>query len=241
MSLEKWTEKEDALIIELKKHGTSIIEIASTVGRTVDATRNRLYLLRKSKEYAKETLKQSWYEGARIGFFDLETSSFDADTGMLLTYCLGVGDEVYSGVIKRSEILSGKDDKRLVEELIKVIDEKVDILVGYYSSRFDIPFLRSRALAHNLSFFKSKEKYHWDLYYLIKFKLKLHRNTLDSATHFFDIEGKNHVDLKIWNKAKLGDKQSLDYVLDHNLRDIEILKDLFYKVKDYKNWTKASI
>jgi uncharacterized protein YprB with RNaseH-like and TPR domain len=152
-----------------------------------------------------------------------------------------VDGELFEGVIKRSEILSGKNDYRLVKELINIINKEVDIVLSYYGTGFDIPFLRTRALEHNLQFPQYKEKYHLDLYYQVKHLMKLHRNSLDSATKFLEIPGKNHVDLKIWNKAKLGDKEALEYVIGHNREDVIILEELYKRLKGFRPVTKRSL
>jgi len=237
-----WTDLESATLQELRKRGVPAVDIAEQLNRTVDAVRCKLYQLRLSSEIAKYTVSQNWLEGARIGFLDLETSSFDADAGIILSYSLKLlNGELFTGVITRKEILSGRDDYRLVKELVSLIRDNVDIVATYYGTGFDIPFLRSRAIVQNIPFFQQKEKYHLDIYYWVKYLLKLHRNSLDSATAFLSIEGKNHVDLKIWNRARVGDKEALEYVLNHNIEDVKILEELFVKLQGYKPITRRSL
>lgn len=237
-----WTIEEDALLLELKRQKIPLIEIAQKVNKTLDSTRCRLFQLRKASDLAKyESKKDDFLSGARLGFIDIETSSLEADTGYLLTYVLKVGDEIYKGEIKKSEIFSGKNDQRLLKELLCLIKEKVDILIGYYSSRFDINFLRSRAIYHGLEFFRYGEKYSIDLYYIVKYKLQLHRNSLDAATSFLGIDGKSHVDLEIWNRGKLGDREALSYIMDHNYQDVLITEQLYQQIKDFVKFSKKSI
>jgi uncharacterized protein YprB with RNaseH-like and TPR domain len=187
--------------------------------------------------------KVPWYQepGMTIGYLDIETDNLKANFGQMLTWCLKEkgGDTLYS-VITRNEILKYKMDKRIVEELVEAM-RKFKIIVSYYGTRFDLPFIRSRALYHGLDFPEYGEIFHWDLYYTTRNKLCLHRNTLDTATHFLGIDGKSHIDWKVWQKAKYGDAESLQEVLGHNIGDVEILELLHEKLHPFAKWTKKSV
>jgi uncharacterized protein YprB with RNaseH-like and TPR domain len=167
-----------------------------------------------------------------------------------LTYDLGNGygevdahenGEVFYDVITRGEAIDPKKfDKRITKSLLKAIDS-VDIVVGYYSTRFDVPFVRTRALYHGLRFPGHQEKIHLDLYYRVRSLLKLGRNTLDQATSFFGIEGKNHVRGDIWNAARVGDQEALTYVLNHNVEDVQILAELHNKIGGFRQIPRRSL
>ena len=148
---------------------------------------------------------------------------------------------VYFDVITRNEAIDPtKFDKRITKSLMKAFD-KVDILVGYYSTRFDVPFTRTRVLKNGQRFPLYQEKMHVDLYYSVRHLLALGRNTLDQATTFFGIEGKNHVQGNIWNAARVGDQEALKYVLDHNVEDVQILAELHNKIAGFRNVTRRSL
>ncbi|MFN3136006.1 MAG: hypothetical protein ACK44H_10630, partial [Candidatus Kryptonium sp.] len=85
------------------------------------------------------------------------------------------------------------------------------------------------------------EIYHFDIYYLVKEKLKLSRNTLENACALVGIKGKNHVDMPKWRKARYGDEQSLKYVVDHCKRDVSILSKLHDKLIGFSKHTKKSV
>ena len=148
---------------------------------------------------------------------------------------------VYFDCITRKEAIDPtKFDYRISKSLMKAFDS-VDILVGYYSTRFDVPFTRSRVLHHGLRYPLYQEKMHVDLYYSVRHLLALGRNTLDQATNFFGIEGKNHVQGKIWNAARVGEQEALKYVLDHNVEDVQILAELHNKIAGFRNVTRRSL
>lgn len=240
--------------------------------RSQDAIRNRAYILRRDKLVGNYHNRQKWLDGARWGYFDIETTNFQANFGHMLSWAVYLPDEIgtynaerveplvydlgngfgevdahangrvlYDAITRREAINPNKFDKRITKSLLKVIDEEVDILVGYYSTKFDVPFVRSRALYHGLRFPQYQEKIHLDLYYRVRALLKLGRNSLDQATNFLGIEGKNHVQGSVWNAARVGDKQALEYVLAHNIEDVQILAELHNKIGGFRNITRRSL
>jgi len=178
----------------------------------------------------------------KVGYLDIETSNLKADVGIMLTWAIKTRDkdEHYSGRIKKKEIMEYKFDKRICQELIDALDN-YDVIITYYGTGFDIPFMRSRCLFYNLSFPTFGYVKHKDVYYMVKRLLKLHRNSLEAATKFFGIAGKNHVELDIWRKAGFGHKASLDYVYDHNIRDVDILERLHKKLEAYDKGMAKSV
>lgn len=178
----------------------------------------------------------------KIGFLDIETTGFEANYHFMLTWVIktaGKKEYKYARITKK-EILNHTFDKRITQELIDTLYE-YDIIMTYYGTKFDVPFMRSRALANNLEFPPYNILKHKDVYYMVRRLLKLHRNTLDAATNFLGIKGKDHVIGDIWMKARVGDKASLDYVLEHNLKDCAILESLYDKLKIYEKGLKKSM
>jgi DNA polymerase elongation subunit (family B) len=179
----------------------------------------------------------------RIGIFDIETAlGFNADTGFMLCYQLKEYhvNKFYTGVITKEDIDSFKFDKNVCKQLIKDM-KHFDILIGYYTTKFDFPYSRTRCLKHGLAYPSYGYIKNVDVYYIVKFKLKLDHNTLDSACRLFGIKGKNHIDFAIWQKAMYGHKESLTYVVDHCKKDVAILEKLYDKVIDYSRKNNRSI
>jgi len=182
----------------------------------------------------------------KVGFIDIETSNLDANYGIILTYCIldDETDEIIKRCIDVTDLANGKFDKNLNKQLIQDMLQ-FDLLIGYFSTRFDIPFIRSRCLKWHLEFpiFKSIE--HKDLYYMVKRLLKLNSNRLEVATKFLSIRGKNHVLGDAWMKAVMctGDiqKEALAYILDHNVRDVHITKKLYHRLQNYDRGITKSI
>lgn len=178
----------------------------------------------------------------KVGYLDIEAGGLKANFDYMLTYCIKTrGKEEYkTGVIDVKDIRQFKFDKNLIKQLINDISD-YDVIVTYYGTRYDIPFIRTRALHWKHDFPQFGFIQHKDVYYMVKSKLCLHRNSLDAATNFLGIKGKNHLDGMIWNKAEHGDTKSLDYVLDHNIRDCVILEKLHKKLELFARKTTKSI
>jgi uncharacterized protein YprB with RNaseH-like and TPR domain len=187
---------------------------------------------------------QMWYRqlGATIGFLDIETSNLKADVGFMLSWVLKIENNVgvYGDVITKKELFDMQFDRRIVKSLLDVL-KPVDILVTYYGTGFDLPFLRTRSLYWGYKYPIYGSIYNFDLYYRVKALLKLSRNSLKSTTDFFGLHEKTDVDLQIWNRARYGDKVALDWVFTHNMDDVLAMQSAFYKLEDYSKWSRKSI
>lgn len=189
-----------------------------------------------------EKRNKLWYKEPeiKICYVDIETTGIDgADVELMLSWAIKErGNKVYCDCITKSELFDGSFDRRIVKSCIEKLRE-FDIIIGYYSKRFDIPFLRTKAVKYDLDFPTYEEAYHWDLYDTIKRKFNLSRRSLDAATKYFGIAGKTHLDREIWLKARYGDKESLKYVLEHNINDTIITEALHDKLEFSGKWIKS--
>ena len=129
----------------------------------------------------------------KIGYFDIEVDNLKADFGTVLTWAIKDKDgEVFHDSITREEIFDGIYDKRVVKSFVDKMKE-YKIFVGYYSTRFDLPYMRSKALHYKLGFPGYGDQYHWDMFYTVRAKLALSRNTLENACDWLGIEGKTPI------------------------------------------------
>lgn len=178
----------------------------------------------------------------RMGFIDIEVSNLKANFGIILTWCIKERDgDILYDTINESDLKSGNFDKRITANLIKAMGD-FDILVGYYSTRFDIPFIRSRAVHIGIDFPNYGEIIHKDLYYIIKSKFQLHRNSLETACRFLlNDTNKTHLDYKIWTNAIRGDAKSIEYILEHNKLDVIDTERLYNAVSGFNRPASASI
>jgi intein/homing endonuclease len=161
-------------------------------------------------------------------------SQLSADFGIVYSWTIKeAGTNHYdSALITREELLDGTLDKRLIQEFLEKV-KRYTKLITYYGSKFDIPYLRTRALIHGLGFIPYGEIVHEDLYYSVKSKLRIHRNRLETACDTMGIEGKTHIKPMYWIRAGTGDEKSLDYIHKHNIADTMILEKLHEKLVEY--------
>jgi len=182
----------------------------------------------------------------RIGYWDIETSNLDADFGIMLSYAFldSQTGKVISDVITPEDIRkakAGDEDKRLVAHCIEDM-QAFDRVVTYYGTRFDMPYLRTRALACGLDFPYYGTLKHTDVYFMVRNRFRLSRNRLENACRvLLGRTDKTHIEAKYWRGGARGDKASLAYILDHNKKDVVDLQKLYLKVRDFCRKTDTSL
>jgi uncharacterized protein YprB with RNaseH-like and TPR domain len=175
----------------------------------------------------------------KIGFLDIETTNLDANFGIMLSYCIkdGDSDKIYEGCITAQDIkkgTAGDEDFRIVQKCVEDIKQFTK-LVTFYGVRFDMPFVRTRAVSLGVEFPSYGTIKHQDLYFLIRNKFKLNSNRLENACRvLLGSSDKTKIDYKHWRAAARGDKKALEYVLKHNRYDVLDLEKLYHKVMEYQ-------
>jgi len=159
----------------------------------------------------------------------------------MLSYCIKRrGGEVLKRPIRPVDIKSHRFDRTLCEQFLEDLRD-FDRLVTYYGTGYDIPFLRTRCLFHNLDFPPIGSIFHTDLYFSVRSKLKLHRNRLEVACDMFSIPSKGHrLTPQVWQKSQAGCEKSIAYVLQHNVEDVESLEKLWDKLHGHFRLNKTS-
>ena len=181
----------------------------------------------------------------RIGFLDIENFSFymKADMGIVLSYCIKELDgPIIANALTMKELQGKVEDRRLLKDLIKDM-EKFTRLIGFYSTRFDFPFVRTRCLMHGYDFPIYKSIYHTDIYYLVRNKFCLKSNRLQNACKQFGIPAKDtHFEWDTWKNAVMkGSKKDLNKILEHNKEDVISTELLWKKVSAFGMESKRSI
>jgi len=132
-------------------------------------------------------------------------------------------------------------DKPIMKQLLEDFNE-FDRLFTYYGTGYDIPFLRTRCLTHGLDFPPIGSLFHTDVYYPVRNKLRLYRNRMEVACSQFGIESKGHrLTPDVWMKAQAGDQGAIDYVMQHNIEDVESLEKLWEVMQGHARMNKTSV
>lgn len=233
MTGKRWSSfEEDTLRRGLEEH-ISYLKLGRTLNRSTDSIRNHAFQMGLAKPSGTP-----WYDGLRLGFLDIETTNLEANAGSMLSWAIKYqGGKVVSDCVTQREMRDCTFDKRIVDTLLAHL-RTVDVAVTYYGTRFDVPFIKTRALANGIEPPGAGDLYHWDVYFLIRHRLKLHRNSLDAACALFGIQGKTHLDMGIWMRARQGEPEALGYVLAHNEADVRILGRLWDKVRGIQKWQR---
>lgn len=179
----------------------------------------------------------------RLAFFDIEASNLDADYGIMLSWAIKPSDsgEVIGDVLTPADVKKGYEDKRIVQSCIEALAD-FDKVVTYYGTGFDIPFLRARALIVGVDFPTFGSLKHKDLYYTVKSKFKLSSRRLENACRqLLGSTDKTRIDAKFWRNGVRGDKESLNYIFEHNCYDVLDLEKLYEKVIDFSKTNNTSI
>jgi len=180
----------------------------------------------------------------KIGFFDIETTNLKADYGIVLCYCIKPAgkNKILSRTITKADLETREVlDKEVVRSCIEDM-QKFDLIVGHYSTRFDLPYLRSRALSMGLEFPIFGTIAHRDTYYMCRRLLCISSNRLESACrHVLGRTRKTHIDPKHWILALQGNEKALAYILDHCRRDVRDLEDLYFALIGFVKDTRKSI
>jgi DNA polymerase elongation subunit (family B) len=178
----------------------------------------------------------------RIGWLDIETSNLKANFGIVLCWCILAEDgTLYEDWLTKKDVMSGIEDARVVETCIQTMRE-FDRVVGHYSTYFDVPFLRTRAMIHGIDYPKFGEIYHTDVWRMAKSKLCLHSNRQDViAESLYGKTVKTRISHPHWRKAMMGNEESCMEVLHHCECDVADLKKNYESLLPYCRVTKSSI
>ena len=179
-------------------------------------------------------------------FYDLETS-------MLVTWCWRTGKQFVGAnqILEHNKIISahwkweGEDkvhhidwglnkqcDKKIVETLIKEFD-KADEIVAHNGDRFDIKWVKSRAIYHGLEMRSNYRSI--DTLKLAKSNLNLPSYSLKELCKYYGLPQKIDAGgIETWQKIQFEkDQEALDHLLFYGDGDIISLEAVFQKLRPY--------
>jgi uncharacterized protein YprB with RNaseH-like and TPR domain len=164
----------------------------------------------------------------RVLFLDLECTNLKADFGFILVAGMKWLHEkkAFTYTLATHPGKKVTDDSALVKAVADTVDT-ADVLVTYYGRRFDIPFLTSRLLlADPKRVLLLSPTQHIDLWFTVKYKLKLRNNRLASLIEFLNLNNKKTPILgQYWVDAQAGDRNALKYVEKHCIPDVLALEE----------------
>jgi predicted PolB exonuclease-like 3'-5' exonuclease len=123
-------------------------------------------------------------------------------------------------------------DKKMLQDFIKIANE-ADELVGHNGDRYDLPFLRTRCLFHDIDMFPTYTTI--DTLKIAKNKFAFNSNRLDYISKFLGHTGKIKTNFQMWMDITLrncrktlgkmvvyckGDVRELEFVFSRNCENI---------------------
>lgn len=182
----------------------------------------------------------------KIAAWDLETTDLRANMGILLCGAFQpiVPEGFYSNhhdtvpkpyTIKLQRKADQKFDPNPDRELAVAIREeleKYNLIVGWNSKMFDVPFLNARLLAHGER--RVRLQWHLDLMYQARgTQNRIGGSSLITVQQFLGIpseEGKTKLEWDVWKAAGLGDPKAMAKVVEHCEKDTEVLAKAYWKL-----------
>ena len=128
--------------------------------------------------------------------------------------------------------LNKQCDKKMLKKFIKILDS-ADEVVTHNGKRFDTPWLRTRAVFHNLPFKHTHNEI--DTYKIAKKYLNLPSYSLKNICDYYGLEAKKDAGgIDTWvNVIYHKDQKALDHLLYYGDGDIISLKEVYKKMQPY--------
>ena len=125
-----------------------------------------------------------------------------------------------------------RDDTAIVSSFHKLL-EQADIVVFQNGDRFDIPWLNTRFIYHDLH--RPAPYKAVDTLKILKKNFRLPSNGLDNALYYFGLEGKlENGGFKLWKECiENHDSEQWKLMMDYNVQDITALENLYLFIRGW--------
>ena len=124
-----------------------------------------------------------------------------------------------------------QNDKALLKKFIKVLN-RADEVIGHNFDRFDLKWLRGRALYHSIPM--SPTYVTTDTLKLSRSLFSLNSNRLDYIAQYLGVGAKTkHRGWAMWTDVMDGSKKALAEMVTYCENDVIILENVYQKIKNY--------
>jgi hypothetical protein len=165
--------------------------------------------------------KRSRFGGRQAGFC--------ADLAYILVFGYKwLGQEAESiHLTKRQFKKNPLTDEPLLKPSLDIM-EKADVVVTWYGSGHDVPFLNTRLAQQGL--FLDPKIRHIDLFRVASKHLRLSSNSLNNTSKYFGVEQKTNISPKLWADCWAGNHDSLLEMASYCEQDCEVLSQVYNKM-----------
>ena len=127
------------------------------------------------------------------------------------------------------------NDKKIVKDICKYLDE-ADFVVAHNGIKFDIPFIKARAVIHNIkppSPFKII-----DTLKIARKEMMFKRNTLEYIAEALDVplqkySHAKYPGFKLWLGCLNGDDEAWKEMKEYNVLDVEVLEQVYLRLRSW--------
>ena len=124
-----------------------------------------------------------------------------------------------------------QDDKKMLEQFVQIANE-ADELVGHNGDKYDLAWIKTRCLYHNIPMFPNYVTI--DTLKQARSKFKFNSNKLDYIGKFLGLGEKIHTSFNLWKDIVLNkDKQALEDMVTYCKGDVELLEKIYNKMSSY--------
>ncbi|MEM5852865.1 MAG: ribonuclease H-like domain-containing protein [Candidatus Aenigmatarchaeota archaeon] len=166
-------------------------------------------------------------------FLDIECTNNKADIGHLVA----VG--IIKGNKKEVKFVEDEADEKEVLAWLKEELKGCEMVITWYGSKFDIPFILSRAVVNGLDLSELSKIPSLDLCEFFRKNFLFSKNSLSEIAKILNIPKNNEISgkdvLKLYMKSTRGDEKSKKMIIEHCLNDLEVMEKIFEKISPYLN------
>ncbi len=122
------------------------------------------------------------------------------------------------------------DDKALLQKLASVVAQ-ADEVIGHNLDKFDLPWIRTRAIKHEISIFELVKTI--DTYKLAARLFNFNSNRLDYLGEYLEVGKKIKTEYQWWKDVCRGDKKRLKDMVTYCKQDVTLLEKVFHRLMVY--------
>lgn len=218
-----------------KDRGLTQRRLASYLGESFNSVHGKIFREQKRNEAREETSLKNSFEPVlfKAAVFDIETTNFSAGGIRDHLVCISILP-VDSEVVTTYRIMfeDDRDDRELLQEAMSALEE-FDILIGHNIAAFDINWLNSRILYHNLPQPEKRWMY-YDTYQAARRQaIKADRKSLGFLADFFRLPGEKTSVLPVsWGMVDSPNKEEFEQavkdIVYHCEQDVFLNRNLFF-------------
>lgn len=169
-------------------------------------------------------------------FFDIETYGHDfaANLGyvIVISYKWKGEKQVHTITRENPDVFDPhpENDRKLIRKFVKVV-AKADMIVGWNSSRFDVPFLQARMLKHRMGVFPILA--HEDMLMTAR-RLKIKNRSLQNIGEWLGLyTDKVRMPPELWMRAGAGHPKELKTMIKRCEHDVKLTEEAYDRLAPY--------